>query len=123
MTDFNERDYEDFGSDYMLRHFMHYVEDLTLLYDPCYTEAKAMLHCIHDGYNYREGLIQGFNTDEEFAFFDRYNLLKDKFTEIKVGKLTYKIRYFKKDFVDTFTNEDWYFESLREAEEDEAYGF
>lgn len=123
MTDYNERDDENFGSDYMLRYFARYVSDWTLLYDPWYTEAKAMLHCIHDGYNYREGLIQGFNTEEEFNYFDKYNLLKDNFKEINVGNHKYQIRYFKKDFVKTFTEEDWYSESIREAEEDMALDF
>lgn len=107
----------DFGSEYMLSYFCRYVDDWTLTDDP--EQAEDMLCCIHDGYEYRKGLIQGWNTEEEFNFFDLYNLLEDDFTEVTTtdGKVLYKIRYFKKEFMDTFLSEDWYFESLREAEE------
>ena len=62
MTEYNEYDESSY---YMLRHFADYVNDWTLLDDPWHAKAVTMLHCIHDGYNYREGLIQGFNTEEE----------------------------------------------------------
>lgn len=109
----------DFGSEYMLRYFADYVNDWTLLDYP--ELATEMLCCIHDGYRYREGLISDWNTDDEFKFFDLYNLLEDEETELD-GVIKRTIRYFKKDFVDTFLNEDWYRKSLEEAEEDEFYG-
>ena len=47
-------------------------------------------------------------------FFDKYGLLEDNFTEVETKYGKYYIRYFKKEFIDTFTNEDWYYKSLEE---------
>ena len=111
MYDANKRG-GDFGSHYMAGYFAAYVNDSDLedseqLYD--------MLCCIHNGFGYQEGLIRRWNRDEEFNFFDKYGLLEDNFTEVedKYGTKSY-IRYFKKEFRDTFLEEDWYYESLEE---------
>lgn len=103
----------DFGSRYMAGYFAEYVNDWDILEeDP--EQVYDMLCCIHDGFGYREGLIRGWNSIEEFNFFDKYGLLEDSFTEIGNEGVKLHIRYFKKEFVDTFTNEDWYYKSLEE---------
>lgn len=101
----------DFGSSYMARYFAEYVNDWDILEDE---QVYDMLCCIHDGFGYRDGLIQGWNSVEEFNFFDKYGLLEDSFTEFGNEGVKLHIRYFKKEFVDTFTNEDWYYKSLEE---------
>ena len=110
----------DFGSPYMAGYFAAYVNDWDLLDDDP-EQVFDMLCCIHDGFGYREGLIRGWNRDEEFNFFDKYGLLEDSFTEVegKDGTKSY-IRYFKKEFRDTFLEEDWYYKSL---EEEAAYWY
>ena len=104
----------DFGSRYMVKYFAAYVNDWDLLEEDL-EQVSDMLCCIHDGYNYHEGLIRRWNSDEEFNFFDKYGLLEDSFTEVedKDGTKHY-IRYFKKEFRDTFLEEDWYYKSLKE---------
>lgn len=106
-----------FGSAYMAGYFAAYVNDWGLLDDDP-EQVYDMLCCIHDGFNYREGLIRGWNSVEEFNFFDKYGLLEDSFTEVENEGVKLHIRYFKKEFRDTFTNEDWYYKSL---EEEAAY--
>ena len=110
----------DFGSNYMARYFAAYVNDWDLLDDDL-EQLGDMLCCIHDGYGYGEGLIREWNSDEKFNFFDKYGLLEDSFTEVvdKDGR-KYHIRYFKKEFRDTFLEEDWYYKSL---EEEAAYWY
>ena len=102
----------DFGSRYMSEYFAAYVNDWDLLDDDL-EQLGDMLCCIHNGFGYSEGLTRGWNSDEEFNFFDKYGLLEDSFTEV-VDKDGYKhyIRYFKKEFRDTFLEEDWYYKSL-----------
>lgn len=104
----------DYGSSYMLGYFMEYVNDWDLQDEFEQDQLYDMLCCIHDGFGYREGLIRGWNSVEEFNFFDKYGLLEDSFTEVENGGVKLHIRYFKKEFVDTFTNEDWYYKSLEE---------
>ena len=101
----------DFGSRYMAEYFAAYVNDWDILEDE---QVYDMLCCIHDGFNYRDGLIREWNSVEEFNFFDKYGLLEDSFTEVENEGVKLHIRYFKKEFVDTFTNEDWYYKSLEE---------
>lgn len=110
----------DFGSRYMAGYFAAYVNDWDLLDDDL-EQLGDMLCCIHNGFSYREGLTRGWNSDEEFNFFDKYGLLEDSFTEVE-DKDGYKfyIRYFKKEFRDTFLEEDWYYKSL---EEEAAYRY
>ena len=110
----------DYGSPYMAGYFTAYVNDWDLLDDDP-ERVYEMLCCIHGGFGYREGLIRGRNSDEEFNFFDKYGLLEDNFTEVETKYGKYYIRYFKKEFIDTFTNEDWYYKSLEE-EADNWYG-
>ena len=104
----------DYGSPYMAGYFAAYVNDWGLLKDDP-EQVYDMLCCIHNGYSYGEGLIQEWNSDEEFNFFDKYGLLEENFTEV-VDKDGHKhhIRYFKKEFRDTFLEEDWYYKSLEE---------
>ena len=102
----------DFGSPYMAGYFAEYVNDWDPEEDP--EQVYDMLCCIHDGFNYREGLIRGWNSVEEFNFFDKYGLLEDSFTEIENEGVKLHIRYFKKEFRDTFLEEDWYYKSLEE---------
>ena len=109
----------DFGSPYMAGYFAAYVNDWDLLDDDP-EQVSDMLCCIHDGFNYREGLIRGLNSDEEFNFFDKYGLLEDSFTEVEDEYGTIYVRYFKKEFRDTFLEEDWYYKSL---EEEAAYWY
>lgn len=71
-----------------------------------------MLCCIHNGFHYCKGLYQDWNSEEAFNFFDKYNLLEDDFEDL--GTCKFKVRYFRKEFVDTFTEEDWYLSSLEE---------
>ena len=101
----------DFGSSYMAGYFAEYVNDWGILEDD---QVYDMLCCIHNGFGYRDGLILGWNSVEEFNFFDKYGLLEDSFTEVENEGVKLHIRYFKKEFVDTFTNEDWYYKSLEE---------
>ena len=109
----------DFGSRYMAGYFAAYVNDWDLLEeDP--EQVSDMLCCIHAGYDYREGLTRGLNSDEEFNFFDKYGLLEDSFTEVEEDGYKFYIRYFKKEFRDTFLEEDWYYKSL---EEEAAYWY
>ena len=103
----------DFGSSYMAGYFAAYVNDWDLLDDDP-EQVYDMLCCIHDGFNYREGLIRGWNRDEEFNFFDKYGLLEDSFTEVENKYGTIYVRYFKKEFRDTFLEEGWYYKSLKE---------
>ena len=104
----------DFGSRYMVEYFAAYVNDWDLLEEDL-EQVSDMLCCIHDGYGYHEGLIRGWNSDEEFNFFDKYGLLEDSFTEVENKDGTkYYVRYFKKEFRDTFLEEDWYYKSLKE---------
>ena len=110
MADINCRG-GDFGSSYMAGYFAGYVNDWDLLEDD---QVYDMLCCIHNGFSYRDGLIRGWNSVEEFNFFDKYGLLEDSFTEVENERVKLHIRYFKKEFVDTFTNEDWYYKSLEE---------
>ena len=100
-----------FGSFYMSIYFAEYVNDWDIIGDD---QVYDMLCCIHDGFNYQDGLIRGWNSVEEFNFFDKYGLLEDSFTEVEDEGVKLHIRYFKKEFVDTFTNEDWYYKSLEE---------
>ena len=109
----------DFGSSYMAGYFAAYVNDWDLLDDDP-EQVYDMLCCIHNGFGYREGLIRGWNRDEEFNFFDKYGLLEDSFTEVKTKNGKHYIRYFKKEFRDTFLEEDWYYRSL---EEEAAYWY
>ena len=109
----------DFGSSYMAGYFAAYVNDWDLLDDDP-EQVYDMLCCIHDGFGYREGLIRGWNGDEEFNFFDKYGLLEDSFTEVEGKYGTKYVRYFKKEFRDTFLEEDWYYKSL---EEEAAYWY
>ena len=103
----------DFGSCYMAGYFAEYVNDWDILEeDP--EQVYDMLCCIHDGFNYRDGLIRGWNSVEEFNFFDKYDLLEDSFTEVENEGVKLHIRYFKKEFRDTFLEEDWYYKSLEE---------
>ena len=101
----------DFGLSYMAGYFAEYVNDWDILEDD---QVYDMLCCIHDGFNYQDGLIRGWNSVEAFNFFDKYGLLEDSFTEFGNEGVKLYIRYFKKEFVDTFTNEDWYYKSLEE---------
>lgn len=103
----------DYGSPYMLGYFAAYVNDWDLLEDDL-EQVYDMLCCIHNGFGYREGLTRGWNRDEEFNFFDKYGLLEDNFTEVETKYSKYYIRYFKKEFRDTFLEEDWYYKSLEE---------
>ena len=110
----------DFGSSFMSGYFAAYVNDWdSLEEDP--EQVSDMLCCINYGYGYHEGLTRGWNSDKEFNFFDKYGLLEDNFTEVenKDGTKSY-IRYFKKEFRDTFLEEDWYYKSL---EEEAAYWY
>lgn len=109
----------DFGSRYMVGYFAAYVNDWDLEDDP--EQVSDILCCIHNGFGYKEGLTRGWNSDEEFNFFDKYGLLEDSFTEVedKYGD-KYYVRYFKKEFRDTFLEEDWYHKSL---EEEAAYWY
>ena len=103
----------DFGSSYMAGYFAEYVNDWDILEeDP--EQVSDMLCCIHDGFGYQEGLIRGWNSVEEFNFFDKYGLLEDSFTEVENEGVKLHIRYFKKEFRDTFLEEDWYYKSLEE---------
>ena len=101
----------DFGSRYMVGYFAEYVNDWDLLED--LEQVSDRLCCIHNGFNYQEGLIRKWNSDEDFKFFDKYGLLEDE------GVDPY-MRYFKKEFRDTFLEEDWYYKSL---EEEAAYWY
>ena len=101
----------DFGSSYMAGYFAEYVNDWGILEDD---QVYDMLCCIHNGFGYHDGLIREWNSVEEFNFFDKYGLLEDSFTEVENEGAKLHIRYFKKEFVDTFTNEDWYYKSLEE---------
>ena len=101
----------DFGSSYMAGYFAGYVNDWDILEDD---QVDDMLCCIHDGFNYWDGLTRELNSVEEFNFFDKYGILEDSFTEIENGGVKLHIRYFKKEFRDTFLEEDWYYESLEE---------
>ena len=101
----------DFGSRYMAGYFAEYVNDWDILEDD---QVYDMLCCIHDGFGYQDGLIRGWNSVEEFNFFDKYGLLEDSFTEFGNEGVKLHIRYFKKEFRDTFLEEDWYYKSLEE---------
>ena len=105
----------DFGSRYMAGYFAEYVNDWDIPEDD---QLYDMLCCIHDGFGYLDGLTQEWNSVEEFNFFDKYGLLEDSFTEVENEGVKFHIRYFKKEFVDTFTNEDWYYKSLEEEADD-----
>ena len=109
----------DFGSSYMAGYFAEYVNDWDILEDD---QVYDMLCCIHDGFGYHDGLIREWNSVEEFNFFDKYGLLEDSFIEVENEGVKLHIRYFKKEFVDTFTNDDWYYKSLEEeaANRDDA---
>ena len=119
----------NFGSPYMAGYFAAYVNDWDLLDDDP-EQVYDMLCCIHNSYGYQEGLIRGWNRDEEFNFFDKYGLLEDNFTEVKDAHGTEYVRYFKKEFRDTFLEEDWYYKSLEEeaanwyeSDEDAVYEY
>ncbi len=123
-----------FGSRYMVGYFAAYVNDWDLPEDDDIEQVFDILCCIHNGFSYQEGLERGWNSVEEFNFFDKYGLLEDSFTEVEteVGneRVKYYIRYFKKEFRDTFLEEDWYHKSLKEEaaywyefEEDAIYEY